>query len=150
MDAVSRSDHVVLGLGVEAEQLRQALQERPSIDVAKGILMALYGYDEQGAFTALRRVSQHHGVGLSDLAVALVELVCPADTGDYEATPSPAAAAAVRQHWEPLVQGMSSAEALIWRVVEYVNATAAYGACLAPLPRWPSRSEGLRFGPISL
>ncbi len=56
MDAVTRSDHVMLGLGVEAEQLRQALQERPGIDVAKGILMALYGYDEQGAFTALRRV----------------------------------------------------------------------------------------------
>ncbi len=60
----------MLGLGVEAEQLRQALQERPSIDVAKGILMALYGYDEQGAFTALRRVSAHHGVALPDVAVA--------------------------------------------------------------------------------
>ncbi len=32
---------LMLGLGVEAEQLRQALQERPSIDVAKGILVAL-------------------------------------------------------------------------------------------------------------
>jgi len=74
MDAASRSDHVVLGLGVEAEQLRQALQERPSIDVAKGILMALYGYDEQGAFTALRRVSVHHGVALPDVAVALVDV----------------------------------------------------------------------------
>ncbi len=69
MDAVTRSDHVMLGLGVEAEQLRQALQERPGIDVAKGILMALYGYDEQGAFTALRRVSAHHGVALPDVAV---------------------------------------------------------------------------------
>jgi hypothetical protein len=145
MDAVSRSD-LMLGLSVEAEQLRQALQDRPSVDVAKGILMGLYGYDEQGAFTALHRVSQHHGVGLSDLAVALVEVVCAADTGDYEVSP----AAVVGQHREPLVQRMSSAEALICRVVEYVNATAAYGARVALLPRWPSRSVGLRFGPISL
>jgi len=148
MDAASRSDHLMLGLGVEAEQLRQALQERPSVDVAKGILMALYGYDERGAFTALHRVSQHHGVGLPDLAVALVDVVCPADTGDYEVTP--AAAAVVRQHWEPVVQDVPSVEALIRRILEYANATVAYGGRLRPLPRWPPRGGPIRLGPITL
>jgi len=146
MDAVSRSDHVVLGLGVEAEQLRQALQERPSIDVAKGILMALYGYDEQRAFTALRRVSVHHGVALPE--VALVDVVCPDADGDYEV--DPVAAAVARQHWEPLVQDLPSVEALIRRVLEYANATAAYGARLTPWPRWPQRDKRIRLGPITI
>jgi len=148
MDAVSRSDHVMLGLGVEAEQLRQALQERPSIDVAKGILMALYGYDEQGAFTALRRVSAHRGVALPEVAVALVDVVCPDTDGDYEV--DPVAAAVVRQHWGPLVQDLPSVEALIRWVLEYANATAAYGARLTPWPRWPQRDKRIRLGPITI
>jgi len=37
-------------------------------------------------------------------------LPCPAGTGDYEV--NPAVAAGVRQHREPLVQGMSSAQQL--------------------------------------
>ncbi len=59
-----------LELRAEAEQLRQALQARPSVDVAKGKLMALYGYDEHDAFAELRRVSQAHRVGMAELAVA--------------------------------------------------------------------------------
>jgi len=133
---------------VEAEQLRQALQERPSIDVAKGILMALYGYDEQGAFTALRRVSVYHGVALPDVAVALVDVVCPDTDGDYEV--DPAAAAVARQHWEPLVQDLPSVEALIRWVLEYASATAAYGARLTPWPLGPQREKRIRLGPITI
>ncbi len=47
--------------------------------------------DEQGAFTALRRVSAHHGVALPDVAVALVDVVCPDTDGDYEVDPVAAA-----------------------------------------------------------
>ncbi len=68
-----------LKLRAEAEQLRQALQARPTVDVAKGMLMALYGYDEQDAFAELRRVSPAHRVGMAELAVALVAQVCGPD-----------------------------------------------------------------------
>jgi hypothetical protein len=70
-----------LELRAEAEELRQSLQERPTVGVAKGMLMALYGYDEQDAFAELRRVSQQHRVAMAELAVAVVHLVCGPDGG---------------------------------------------------------------------
>ncbi len=75
-------------LRTEAEQLRQTLQAGPTVDVAKGILMALYGYDEQDAFAELRRVSQDHRVGMSELAVALVAQVRGPDRDRTPATPT--------------------------------------------------------------
>jgi len=104
--------------------------------------------DEQGAFTALRRVSAHHGVALPDVAVALVEVVCPETDGDYEV--DPVAAAVAPQHCEPLVQDVPSVAALIRRVLEYANATAAYGARLTPWPRWTQRDKRIRLGPITI
>ena len=104
--------------------------------------------DEQGAFTALRRVSAHHGVALPDVAVALVEVVCPDTDGDYEVDPC-------RGRGRPAALGATcprctQVAALIRRVLEYANATAAYGASLTPWPRWPQRDKRIRLGPITI
>ena len=93
-------------------------------------------------------VSAHHGVALPDVAVALVDVVCPDTDGDYEV--DPVAAAVARQHWDPLVQDLPSVEALIRWVLGYANATAAYGARLTPWPRWPQRDKRIRLGPITI
>ena len=68
----------------EAEQLRQSMQARPNPDVAKGVLMVLYGCDGATAFAELLRVADQAEVLLTDLAAALVYLVNdqPSDLAD--------------------------------------------------------------------
>jgi PAS domain S-box-containing protein len=53
-------------------ELEQALVSRSTVDMAKGILMARLGLDPDGAFDALRSISQRRHVKLRDLAVELV------------------------------------------------------------------------------
>ena len=88
-----------LELRAEAEELRQSLQERPTVGVAKGMLMALYGYDEQDAFAELRRVSQQHRVAMAELAVALVHLVCGPDGGGGMTAAVPMPMSAPPRQW---------------------------------------------------
>ena len=57
----------------QAEQLREALGTRDVIGMAKGILMATRGVDDQGAFALLRDISQNNNVKLHELAATLVE-----------------------------------------------------------------------------
>ena len=55
-----------------SHELEQALTTRATVDMAKGILMARLGLDADGAFEALRDLSQRRHVKLRDLAAELV------------------------------------------------------------------------------
>ncbi|GAB2649536.1 GAF and ANTAR domain-containing protein [Saccharopolyspora gloriosae] len=54
------------------EQLRTALDSRPVIDQAKGILMVLHGYDADQAFSWLVKQSQNTNTKLRDAAERIV------------------------------------------------------------------------------
>ena len=56
----------------EVTPLRRAMQTRPMIEQAKGILMAQRRCDEKTAFAALRKMSQDNNVPLADVAAAIV------------------------------------------------------------------------------
>ena len=56
------------------EHLREALESRDVIGQAKGILMARRGCTPDGAFEALRKVSQHRNVKVRDIAEQVVYL----------------------------------------------------------------------------
>ena len=53
-------------------RLQARLASMPVIEQAKGILMAQYGWREDRAFEALRRVSQRENVKVRDLAASIV------------------------------------------------------------------------------
>jgi hypothetical protein len=53
-------------------RLQARLASMPVIEQAKGILMAQYGWREDQAFEALRRVSQRENVKVRDLAASIV------------------------------------------------------------------------------
>ena len=57
----------------EAEHLRRALVSRPHIDLAKGIIMARYGCDEEAAFAWLARTSRNRNMKLREVANRRVE-----------------------------------------------------------------------------
>ena len=56
-----------------ASQLQEALQTRPVIDQAIGILRSRSGDTAEEAFAVLRRLSQHQHLKLADIAARLVE-----------------------------------------------------------------------------
>ena len=122
--AADRRSRFGVELGAEGEKLRQALQARPTTDVAKGVLMALYGYDEGRAFAELEEVSREHGVALPDLSAALVDLICNGDDPEVDER----AAEVARGQWGPKVRSTPAIEVVVRRVLEYASATAAYGA----------------------
>lgn len=62
-------------LGVEVVQLRRAMQTRPTIDLARGVLMATFGLSPQDAWHVLVMVSQHTNTKLHRLAQDLVTAV---------------------------------------------------------------------------
>jgi hypothetical protein len=57
----------------ELEQLRQAMETRPVIDQAHGVLMAAYRCTPHDAWNVLVAVSQHTNIKLHKVATALVE-----------------------------------------------------------------------------
>ncbi|MGI5349677.1 ANTAR domain-containing protein [Streptomyces sp. CA-250714] len=59
-------------LTAEVGQLRQALETRPVIDQARGMVMALAPCDAEAAWQVLVRVSQHSNIKLRHVATALV------------------------------------------------------------------------------
>jgi hypothetical protein len=81
MQAPIRDDRVVLteegwmDLAEEAGQLREAMATRPTIDLAKGIVMAVRGCSPDVAFDVLREASTRHNVKLVRLSDALVRAV---------------------------------------------------------------------------
>ncbi|MFB9465180.1 ANTAR domain-containing protein [Streptomyces cinereospinus] len=62
-------------LGVEVVQLRRAMQTRPTIDLARGVLMATFGLSPQDAWHVLVAVSQNTNTKLHRLAQDLVTAV---------------------------------------------------------------------------
>ncbi|MXM67718.1 anti-sigma factor antagonist [Streptomyces sp. HUCO-GS316] len=60
-------------LRIEVVQLRRAMQTRPTIDLARGILMAAFGLDPDDAMTALVTASQNTNTKLHHLAQDLVD-----------------------------------------------------------------------------
>ena len=62
-------------LGVEVVQLRRAMQTRPTIDLARGVLMASFGLSPEDAWEVLVAVSQRTNTKLYRLADGLVEAV---------------------------------------------------------------------------
>jgi hypothetical protein len=61
-----------------------ARESQQTIDLARGIVMGVYGVDPDAAFTLLRRQSQHTNTPLRDIAAALVE-AAPAPHGSLRA-----------------------------------------------------------------
>lgn len=64
---------IVLRRFAEYQNLEGAFGRRATIERAKGILMAIHGFDEQQAFDLLRSHSQRSGRRLLDLAEAVTE-----------------------------------------------------------------------------
>ncbi|MEU3888271.1 ANTAR domain-containing protein [Streptomyces sp. NPDC029041] len=62
-------------LRAEVAQLRRAMQTRPTIDLARGILMASFGLTPEAAWSVLVRTSQNTNTKLHDLAGDLVGTV---------------------------------------------------------------------------
>lgn len=55
-----------------AARLQAQLASMPVIEQAKGIIMAQYGWPEEQAFDAMRRVSQQENIKVRDLAMSIV------------------------------------------------------------------------------
>ncbi|MER7897132.1 ANTAR domain-containing protein [Streptomyces sp. NPDC096046] len=68
-------------LRAEVTQLRRAMQTRPTIDLARGILMASFGLSPEAAWSVLVRTSQNTNTKLHNLAQDL--------TGTVRGTPLP-------------------------------------------------------------
>ena len=56
----------------ETDQLKEALERRPIIDEARGVLMAIWSCTEEDAWQILVRVSQNTNTKLHDVAEAVV------------------------------------------------------------------------------
>lgn len=56
----------------ETEQLKEALRRRPVVDLARGVLMALWSCTAEEAWQILVWVSQHANVKLHDVAESVV------------------------------------------------------------------------------
>ncbi|MFF9817469.1 ANTAR domain-containing protein [Streptomyces sp. NPDC014006] len=74
-ESVSQDDDALEDLRVEVVQLRRAMQTRPVIDLARGILMASFGLSAEDAWTALVTASQNTNTKLHHLARDLVGAV---------------------------------------------------------------------------
>ncbi|MEV7073739.1 ANTAR domain-containing protein [Streptomyces sp. NPDC093990] len=70
-----RSMDVDQELRLEVGQLRRAMQTRPAIDVARGIVMASFGLNAEDAWTVLVTASQNTNTKMHNLAQGLVGAV---------------------------------------------------------------------------
>lgn|GEM_PF-6437530 len=73
--ARENSDEQWIDLAEEAGQLREAMATRPTIDLAKGIVMAARRCSADQAFAQMRQISSQHNIKVIDLAKALVRYV---------------------------------------------------------------------------
>lgn len=62
-------------LRTELAQARTALQDRKTIDRAKGLLMQRQGLSEQAAYEKLRKTAMDKGLKLAEVARRLMEVV---------------------------------------------------------------------------
>lgn len=64
--------HMVARLRAELAATKAALEERKTIDRAKGMLMKAKGIDEEAAYQLLRRAAMDQGKKVSEVAAALI------------------------------------------------------------------------------
>lgn len=62
----------LIELSEENMQLKQAIESRPMVDQARGVLIAVLGADEDEAWQVLLHTSQHANVPLRYVAEALI------------------------------------------------------------------------------
>ena len=74
----TEADEIGQDLRIELVQLRRAMQTRPVIDLARGILMASFGLNAEDSWQVLVSVSQNTNTKLHEVADNLVDAV----TGD--------------------------------------------------------------------
>ncbi|MEU3844780.1 anti-sigma factor antagonist [Streptomyces sp. NPDC028635] len=74
-ESAPTGDDALNDLRVEVGQLRRAMQTRPLIDLARGILMASFGLSAEDAWTVLVTASQNTNTKLHHLARDLVDTV---------------------------------------------------------------------------
>ncbi len=67
--------HDTEALRTEVAQLKRAMQTRPVIDMARGVLMASFGLRPDDAWSVLVDVSQHTNTKLRQVAAELVDTV---------------------------------------------------------------------------
>jgi len=84
----------------EVEGLRHALESRPLIEQAKGILMCRYGVDGPRAFSILKRWSMDSNIKVRDIAGALVEFSA-AGKGGPRTERTPRGGEAATDEFEP-------------------------------------------------
>ncbi|MFF0089909.1 ANTAR domain-containing protein [Streptomyces canus] len=115
----SRPPEVDQELRLEVDQLRRAMRTRPTIDVARGIVMATFGLSAEDAWTVLVTVSQNTNTKLHHLAQDLMGAVHGAQVPEglrqqmagavakvRETSPTPSDGVAVGEA-EPEPQGFS-------------------------------------------
>ncbi|MGW2288185.1 ANTAR domain-containing protein [Streptomyces phaeochromogenes] len=81
----------------EAQQLRKAMQSRPTIDMARGVLMAVFSCSPEAAWEILVTVSQHSNTKLHEVAEAVVDTTTRQEPLPEEFQQYLAAASAVRR-----------------------------------------------------
>ena len=72
LDAAIARFHMLQKMRIEVAETRRALEERKTIDRAKGILMRARKMTEEDAYALLRKTAMDQGRKLSDVAQALV------------------------------------------------------------------------------
>ncbi|WP_055087176.1 ANTAR domain-containing response regulator [Jannaschia donghaensis] len=72
LDAAVARFNLFRKMRVELNATKRALEERKTIDRAKGILMKARGIDEEAAYALLRRTAMDQGRKVIDVAAALV------------------------------------------------------------------------------
>lgn len=84
------------------DQLSSALVARPTLEQAKGILAGLRCLTPDEAFDEMRAAADRHGVGLQELAAALVrEVSGEEDSG--EAVEDPLLKKVIWQEWREVL-----------------------------------------------
>lgn len=94
----------MVALGVNSGAVVGADEQR-LLAAAEGVLLALRRYTPQAAADELRKAARRHGVPLSTIALALVDL---ASCQPMEGTPGPAHVAA-QQEWASLFSSAAAA-----------------------------------------
>lgn len=97
-------------LRTEVAQLRRAMQTRPTIDLARGILMASFGLSPEAAWSVLVRTSQNTNTKLHHLARALVGTVHGSTLPEPVQQQLAAAVASTSSHGEAACPGGGAVE----------------------------------------
>jgi anti-anti-sigma factor len=84
-------------LRLEVDQLRRAMRTRPTIDVARGIVMASFGLSAEDAWTVLVAASQNTNIKMRELAEELTSAVHGAPVPEQVQQQMAAAVAKVRE-----------------------------------------------------